>query len=189
MDAYRIEARTPDPPVGPRVAWYQHEARLRRVERATVWISIAFCAAFALLALGCSGVTSIRARDGSMTEDMTELTDEILEACEILGLICEPTSRGYGAITLDLVEVGDHDRVRGRTLDRACRPSIWVEADPLRIAHEIGHVLEANIGNEDEAGHMAPGNLLDKTASTDFLTHEQREIITESSMLLDGCRP
>lgn len=143
---------------------------------------------FALLmtALCCCSVAEplpLRVRDSSQAKPLSHLPDEVLEACDILDVECEATKREYGSLTVDLVELDfdEHPRVLGRSDDKVCRPSVWVDPTrPERVAHEIAHIFELNhVVDTDNLMHIVAGT---------ELTDNQFETLHNNMGLLLACR-
>lgn len=132
------------------------------------------------LLCACAEPLPLRVRTLDNSQPVTVLPDVVVDACEILGVACEATDRGYGSITLDLIPIPS-GRVRGRSQAQLCRRLIWVDPTPLRIAHELGHALE--LDHVDDRS-----NLMHINAKDTELTDEQLDRIEIVGGLIVGCR-
>ncbi|MGL5912303.1 MAG: hypothetical protein ACRCZP_20020 [Phycicoccus sp.] len=109
--------------------------------------------ALALLTLcsACAEPLPIR-----MSDKLDTLPDEVVEACDLWGIVCELSPRAYGAVLISLVEVAPGSKVLGQNWGaESCRPAMWV--DPTshnRVAHELGHILVGREHSDDESNVM-----------------------------------
>lgn len=156
------------------------EARLRTLERMTLYIAGAFALAFALMASGCSGTVKIKAP--------AYASHEVELACEILGIQCESTTKAYGAIKLRIVDEGescdlDDEHVLGYMDDSGCTPRGCSELDPWTIAHEFGHALDLD-HVEDRTNLMYPS----RAPNGIKLELPQLETVAAAADRMDVCR-
>jgi hypothetical protein len=118
----------------------------RRGPLGVLWIlSIGYgiLLALLLLAFGCGEPLPVQVRDGYHTGDLDELPDEVVDACTLIGLVCEAVQgKSWGVVRLDLIEVADGQLVHGRTTAKPrCAPQSWSVPEPHYIAHELSHAL------------------------------------------------
>jgi hypothetical protein len=133
-----------------------------------------------LLACSCAEPLPLRVRTLSSSKPVKVLPEVVTDACEILGVACEPSRRAYGSVTIDLIPIDD-GRVRGREQSDLCRRLIWVDPTPLRVAHELGHALE--LDHVDDRS-----NLMHINAKDTELDDEQLNRIELIGGLIVGCR-
>lgn len=111
-------------------------------------------------------------------------TENIEEACDVLGIVCDPTAtRTYGAIELRISDVCDttDEHVTGYMEDARCLPRGCAADDPAVIAHEIAHAFD--LEHVEDAD-----NLMTVDAEGFDLTDEQLDTIVDAADRFVNCR-
>lgn len=128
---------------------------------------------------------------GPVLEPSDRALDVLDEAFGLWGLEYVLVDDRYGAIDLELVDVGRGVYIQGRYRHRSwCEPEVRAAYDPITLAHEIGHVGFRRVGYEgDEAHHPDPDNVMHVVSTGDEITATQWDEAHAGFARLRGCVP
>lgn len=131
-----------------------------------------------------AGVLTITACTEPLPIKVDGPSENIAEACDLLGIECTASRRAFGAIELRIVGTDECDpedeRVSGWMSDARCIPRGCAENNPYVIAHEIGHALELSHVDDDD-------NLMAECPGTE-LTDQQLDTVVDAATELVNCR-
>lgn len=174
-------------PIGTRTT---HERAAARADRLAHVVLLALAVVLGWLLVGCAQPIPINVRDaGTGESSMDELPEVVHEACAVLGLVCEASDRVYGSVSLDLIPFFSGD-VAGVSRDAVCQPIVWAEPEVHKLAHELGHVFEADaVVGADGEGHLdLPDNVMSHDGGGLELLPSQEDAIADAADLFVNCR-